>query len=593
MTVLSRISTGSIKEGYDRINTTAVQDALNSGVTKAKVGANLVNGTRAIGDKPVTKFDKLQKRSSFAEKALQASIAKSMSNPQSVINGLSPQFQGALNLVSQMSPTAAINQMLTAALGKSFTTTSPLTSGLVPFDLVAPSLLIYPVYSPFRNRFPRVPGQGAYHRGKIITSIMGSQPGIMANPGQRVSISELPNGGSLANWPAQIPGSGSQNAVDVIVPYRFFGLTEAATWLAQIAGQGFDDIAGLASLVLLQEFMLAEERSILGATAFTLAAPGQAVGTARAAQSNETALSGVTTNIYVRLTTVNYYGETVSSAVSSAIAVAAGQVVDVTIPRSQAGLQTNIYVGTGAADPGVAGSHIMAQNVGGTTYTLMGAIPTTGNTAPTVDTGTASTTDYEGMVSILSGHAAANAGSGYPADYAAGYYNNSVGTSLSIAAVNEALLAVWDSATGYLADPPEMWCEGSDAVNLSTDLLLNANGQNYTLFIQQDEVANATAGVAVSQMTNPVTRSTMKITVHPYMPQGTAAGLSYQLPQSQTNLPNVWENVMVQDYLSINWPVIDPTFRYSIFMYGTLWCPAPQYNFLLQGLQKSDTKPYS
>lgn len=33
--------------------------------------------------------------------------------------------------------------------------------------------------------------------------------------------------------------------------YRFFGLTEAVSWLAQFAGQGFDDAAGLASLILL------------------------------------------------------------------------------------------------------------------------------------------------------------------------------------------------------------------------------------------------------------------------------------------------------------------------------------------------------
>ena len=39
--------------------------------------------------------------------------------------------------------------------------------------------------------------------------------------------------------------------------------------------------------------------------------------------------------------------------------------------------------------------------------------------------------------------------------------------------------------------------------------------------------------------------------------------------------------------------VIDVTFRYSLFQYGTLFSPAPQYNFLLQGLQLSNVKPYS
>ena len=40
------------------------------------------------------------------------------------------------------------------------------------------------------------------------------------------------------------------------VPYRFFGISEQLSWLAQFAGQGFEDIAGLANLIMLQEMML-------------------------------------------------------------------------------------------------------------------------------------------------------------------------------------------------------------------------------------------------------------------------------------------------------------------------------------------------
>lgn len=35
--------------------------------------------------------------------------------------------------------------------------------------------------------------------------------------------------------------------------YKFFGLTESLSWLAQFAGQGFEDISALANLILLQE----------------------------------------------------------------------------------------------------------------------------------------------------------------------------------------------------------------------------------------------------------------------------------------------------------------------------------------------------
>ena len=41
------------------------------------------------------------------------------------------------------------------------------------------------------------------------------------------------------------------------------------------------------------------------------------------------------------------------------------------------------------------------------------------------------------------------------------------------------------------------------------------------------------------------------------------------------------------------WPVIDATFRYTIFLLGTLVAHAPFYSGILQGLQVSDVTPYS
>ena len=81
--------------------------------------------------------------------------------------------------------------------------------------------------------------------------------------------------------------------------------------------------------------------------------------------------------------------------------------------------------------------------------------------------------------------------------------------------------------------------------------------------------------------------------VHPWLPQGTALLMSYTLPFPQTNVPNVWEVVNVQDYLSIAWPVVDLSYRFSILLYGSLVGYAPQYCGIIQGLQVSDTQPYS
>jgi len=97
----------------------------------------------------------------------------------------------------------------------------------------------------------------------------------------------------------------------------------------------------------------------------------------------------------------------------------------------------------------------------------------------------------------------------------------------------------------------------------------------------------------VSQYVNPFTRDILKLLVHPWWPQGTVAAMSYTVPYSWSNVSNIWEMVLVQDYLSVSWPVIDPTFRYSMFMYGALLCNAPMYCGILTGLQAHDTTPYS
>lgn len=122
-------------------------------------------------------------------------------------------------------------------------------------NLLAPSRLIYPVYTVYRNKFPRPPGQGASLIERLFTGISGSQTG-----GQGVldvSIPELvQNNGTFGTWPLNLPGAGSQTEVTLNVPFRFFGITEQLSWLAQFAGQGYEDISALANLIMLQEMML-------------------------------------------------------------------------------------------------------------------------------------------------------------------------------------------------------------------------------------------------------------------------------------------------------------------------------------------------
>lgn len=560
-----------------------------------------------------------------ATKALRTATQDGFHNPAKVTKGFSGEFNARFGAFTSGTPLTAglqslvadLNTQLSAALGKNFSIGtpgasggSPLASGFVPFDLVAPSRLIYPVYSPLRNKLARTPGQGEQRRAKLVLGVQGSQTGGTSGNAQRISIAEtlgqtLSTTGVFPTNPA-IPNSGTQKAVDLVVPYRFFGLTEALSWLAQFSGQGFEDISSLANLILLQESMLGEEYQIIGGSKTVIASPTAPTAVVRTAGSNETAFTATGT-YSIEVTAKTFFGETVhaTGSVLSGVVVGANQVVDLTITGQPTGVQSyNVYVN--AANTTTRASFFLSvAGVGGKRVTLQGLQPTAGTSPPSADTGTFSANDYDGIFQILAGGAVDYNGStsGDAALGIAGYYNAAIGDTLNTNVVNTALKTLWDgnstssggtATSGYRADPSELIAEGTDMANFSMSILSNQGGPTtYQFLIDQNEVGNVQGGVAISQFTNPITRSTIKLMVHPWYSQGSATLMSYTLPMSWSNVSNVWENVMVQDYLSVAWPVIDLSFRYSLFYFGALLCYAPAYNGLLQGLQKSATTPYS
>ena len=441
-------------------------------------------------------------------------------------------------------------------------------------------------------------------------------------------------GGSSGNWPLNIPKTGSQTEYKLNVPYRFFGLTEGLSWLAQFEGQGFEDISALANLVLLQEMMLGEEYQMLAGTSQNLAAPGTPTITERTAGSNETAITGGTGGHFsVAVTALNYFGESVVSGHPSDYTTSlAGQVVDVTIAPTPGAQQYNIYVSTtsGLASTTFylqAGTTVQsgtitqgtqtANSVGGLRFTIQGALATVSNASgpgsnttnvypATTDSGTGGSNRMEGLIPVLSGLSSTGAGPysnvGFESSnvWKGGYINQSVGTHLSTNAIFTALDAMWEnnglnnvSPGIYKADPSEIVADGGDLMRLANDMLLQGNSLNYLLNISQDQISGIRAGAAVAEFVNPVTRSTVKLTVHPWMSQGTALLMSYQLPQTWSHVDNAWEMTVVQDYISVAWPVIDATFRYSIFLLGSLVAHAPMYSGILQGLQVNDVTPFS
>ncbi len=302
--------------------------------------------------------------------------------------------------------------------------------------------------------------------------------------------------------------------------------------------------------------MLAEEHQLIAGIYNNITTPGAPTLTARAAATGETAITGATSNVYVKVVAKNYYGETAASTGGST-AFTSG-VVDVDIAPSDGALQYDLYVTTGTA----AGTYyLVASNVGGHRYTIQGALPTGGAQPPTTDSGTGSNYDYDGLVAVLTGNTQSGT---YPSDgsFTGGYINKSAMSGLTAALIADALAGLYDNTSttntsvngGFRADPQELVAEAFDLSQFSQNVLSNASGgqQAYNLFITQDEIDNVRAGAAISQFVNPFTRSVIRIVVHPFLTQGTAFLFSYQVPMSFSNVGNAWEVRNVQDYVSVN-----------------------------------------
>ena len=269
-----------------------------------------------------------------------------------------------------------------------------------------------------------------------------------------------------------------------------------------------------------------EEYQIIAGTSTTLATPAAPSVTIRNAQSNETALGTTIQDVAVAAT--NYFGTTAVSSQTSISAITTGQVVDVTISPVAGATQYNIWGYDGSTN------WYLLATCGGVKFTLQGPLPAIG-THPTTDSGTGKPTRMEGVIPIAVRRVRLRRGS-TRSGWQGGYSNFGVGLHLNYNTIYTAIKALWDSTTtspgAFKADPAEIISSGSDIANLSQDVISQGSAANYELFIKQGEVGDVTVGAAVSQFQNPLTRSLMKMVVHPFYQQGNAELLSYQLPQS-------------------------------------------------------------
>lgn len=466
-------------------------------------------------------------------------------------------------------------------LVKDLTLTSPVSSGLVAFDLEAPAKILAPRPTPLRNRIPRKRGIGTSHRFKVISGFTGSGTGGVGviHPGiaDTTQNNFAPSGASNSLYYARGPKI-SYAGADTTVPYSQFSVSDQVTWSAQYAGQGFQDVRQLSRTSLTYSSMLLEERMLLmgrgTGSGFlgALAAPTGLTLTARSAAAGETAITGVSTNIYVKVTSdAGDFGQSVLT--TAANVAPSTQVVDVTCTLPAGATGVRVYVSTGSSDPGDS-ARWYAGRSGTNTFTIQGALPTSGTAASTVTADTSAYANgYDGILPVCTG---ANSG-----------YVNRLNAALSTAnpgvEFQTAFAALYDAVK---ADPDRVLMNGSDRKQLSDALKNGAANNGYRLNIVQNELSGVTIGDVVTSLVNEVTGKVVNVEVHPWMPQGNAPIVSDTLPIPDTEVSDVWSVFNVQDLMGVDWPVTQFAYEASSYWFGTFVCYAPAWNGAITGIKK-------
>ena len=527
-------------------------------------------------------------------------LSKSLSSPKSFVNGeMAPDAtsqleQLALNKSLAPEALASLQSALAAQRGtmgdinKEITLTNPLSSSFAAFDLEAPAKMLTPRPTPLRNKIPRKKGIGTSRRVKRITAYTGTGTGV-GNLWPGITETTQNNFAPGAATPFQLERGPqiSYIADDLVLPYNSYSLSDQVSFDANFSGMGYQDLRQLSSTSTLYATMLMEERMMLYARGTAspysglIAAPTGIVASSPAAGTGQTALAAALYYIYITANagiSGSGFGESIVSAVASET-VASGDVLSLTWAAVSGAIGYNIYVGTatGTANCKYVGTANGNTAViqGAAALNLVGdnfAFSTTGAAASRADTNTSAyATGYDGILPTVLG---ANSG----------FNNNRNGAAFSTSNPGvEYQTVFYNLYNNVKADPDEILINGADRKQLS-DSIKNGSTANYRLNLTQTETGNYVGGATIGALNNEITGKMVPLTVHPWLQQGVSPVLSYTLPIPDTEVSDVWAAINVQDYMGIQWPVVQFTYDFSTYFRGTFFCYAPAWNGAVSGI---------
>jgi hypothetical protein len=467
---------------------------------------------------------------------------------------------------------AQVIQALEAAKGvtgdvvKDWTLTNPLSSGLVPYDLMPALMMLVPRSFILRNQISRIAGQGEGKEYRRITGISNSGSGGVANLStffSSASASTSFSGLSL-NRPSKISYAADRH----IVGYVEQGISDEVVMQAQFAGQGYTDLRQLSHTAVTWATMLGEERNIVngrGSGTGYSGALGAPSGFANGNLSQTSGGSLAASATYVVITQLSAAGQETGISSRASITPTLNNKIIVTPPTLANGaVAYNVYASTTSGSEVLQGSALPGQ-----TFTILSLA--TGTAAWPASDGSALATAYDGFVATYTGSSSG--------------YVKQLGAALSVTNPGTEFQTMFQSLyASVLADPEEVLLAAAVRVELSDAIKSVGNPNGYRITIDNDGAGHQ-IGTVVSAIQNEVTGRMVDLTVHPYFPAGVAIAWTKTLPIPDSGISETTQIANVQDLLLLEWPVIQMSYDLSSYIYGTLLHYAPAWGGAITGIQ--------
>jgi len=474
-----------------------------------------------------------------------------------------------------MNPTQDTLALMKASLGgdQDITKTITTANGLVAYDLQVPAKNLYPVFTPLRNRIPRVGGgTGVATNWRVVNSIVGSGFDNQA---------WIPEG--------QRSGRMSYGTAPKAANYVTIGEEDSVTFEAESAGRTFEDVRATMATRLLQKLMLKEENAILGGNAsLQLGVP--TAPTLSQSGTTGTLPAATYSVIVVALTQEGYYNSSLSNGVATSKtvtgadgatytinggssnkssnttqAITLGQILNATVPLVTGAVAYAWYVGT-------AGSETLQAitTVNSASFATPLATSRQAATAITADCSANPGLAFDGLLTT----ALNPANQAYVNVLATGNSGLTSSNRGSCVEIDSMLQTMWDK---YQLSPTVIYCNSQEIKNITNKVMASATGTllRYNGDGQKNQPYAIVAGGVVDSYYNPFMPDggqIIPVKIHPKVPPGTLIGWCEQLPMYYQNneVQNVAEMKLRRDYYSIDWPVRTRQYESGVYAEGVL-----------------------